>query len=328
MYQKYSGHLGGLASTLKQHIFLYLIFLQVSMVKTLPDCMRCNDTRVNISVRPRKRYAHARLCECVSSPCKTCKGTGYIMEQDSFQRDVALVCPDCEQFKQRVDLYNNARIPRRYWNSRLDTEDQDDENEIVFDVLLSIFRLLPQRLSNQNILQTEDEDLKGMVIMGSPGTGKTHLMTGFAYQCTISQGISCIFQSFAELLSELRQGYSEGKSDIEIIEPHLQTDILIIDDLGKGRNSDWELGILDMLISERYNRNQMIMVTTNFTESEEDTLKEQVRSREKSETEHFITDTIRKRVGERIHSRLKEMCYFENLAGKDRRISEEEIDEE
>ena len=328
MYQKYSGHLGGLASTLKQHIFLYLIFLQVSMVKTLPDCMRCNDTRVNISVRPRKRYAHARLCECVSSPCKTCKGTGYIMEQDSFQRDVALVCPDCEQVKQRVDLYNNARIPRRYWNSRLDAEDQDVENEIVFDLLLSIFRLLPQRLSNQNILQTEDEDLKGMVIMGSPGTGKTHLMTGFAYQCTISQGISCIFQSFAELLSELRQGYSEGKSDIEIIEPHLQTDILIIDDLGKGRNSDWELGILDMLISERYNRNQMIMVTTNFTESEEDTLKEQVRSREKSETEHFITDTIRKRVGERIHSRLKEMCYFENLIGKDRRISEDEIDEE
>ena len=290
--------------------------------------MRCNDTRVNISVRPRKRYAHARLCECVSSPCKTCKGTGYIMEQDSFQRDVALVCPDCEQVKQRVDLYNNARIPRRYWNSRLDAEDQDNENEIVFDLLLSIFRLLPQRLSNQNILQTEDEDLKGMVIMGSPGTGKTHLMTGFAYQCTISQGISCIFQSFAELLSELRQGYSEGKSDIEIIEPHLQTDILIIDDLGKGRNSDWELGILDMLISERYNRNQMIMVTTNFTESEEDTLKEQVRSREKSETEHFITDTIRKRVGERIHSRLKEMCYFENLIGKDRRISEDEIDEE
>ena len=48
----------------------------------------------------------------------------------------------------------------------------------------------------------------------------------------------------------------------------------------------------------------------------------------KSETEHFISDTIRKRVGERIHSRLKEMCYFENLMGKDRRINEDEIDED
>jgi DNA replication protein DnaC len=167
-----------------------------------------------------------------------------------------------------------------------------------------------------------------MVLMGPPGTGKTHLMTGFVYQCTIGHGISCIFQSFAELLSELRQGYSDGKSDMEIIEPHLQTDILIIDDMGKGRNSDWELGILDMLISERYNRNQIIMVTTNFTEREEHTLKEQIRSRDKTETEQFIADTIHRRVGERIYSRLKEMCYFENLMGQDRRITEDELDEE
>ena len=47
------------------------------------------------------------------------------MELDSFQRDVALVCPDCEQVKQRSELYNKARIPRRYWNSQLKKEDQD-----------------------------------------------------------------------------------------------------------------------------------------------------------------------------------------------------------
>jgi len=294
------------------------------MAKNSPDCIRCNDTKVYITVRPRQRYAHASLCDCVSSPCKTCKSTGYIVEQDSFQRDLAIVCPDCEQIKQRVQLYNNSRIPRRYKNSHLKEKDRDTENEIVFDLLESIFRLLPQRLNNQDIIENDAEDLKGMVLMGPPGTGKTHLMTGFAYQCTIVHGISCIFQSFAELLSELRQGYSDGKSDIEIIEPHLHTDILIIDDMGKGRNSDWELSILDMLISERYNRNQIIMVTTNFTENEENTLKEQIRNREKSESEQLITDTIRKRVGERIHSRLKEMCYFENLMGLDRRIGEED----
>jgi len=296
------------------------------MAKNSTDCIRCNDTKVFISVRSRQRYAHASLCECVSTPCKTCKSTGYIVEQDNFQRDVAIICPDCEQIKQRVQLYNNSRIPRRYKNSYLKEKDRDSENKKVFDLLNSILRTLPQGLSNQDLIQNDSEDFKGMVLMGPPGTGKTHLMTGFAFQCTIVHGISCIFQSFAELLSELRQGYSDGKSDIEIIEPHLQTDILIIDDMGKGRNSDWELNILDMLISERYNRNQIIMVTTNFTENEKDTLKEQIRNREKTENENLIADTIRKRVGERIHSRLKEMCHFENLLTSDRRIGEDDLD--
>ncbi len=298
------------------------------MTKIDSNCHLCENTRVLISVRSRQRYAHASLCNCVDSQCKTCKNTGYIVEKDSLQRDIAIVCPECEQIKRKVQLYNSARIPQRYKNSHLKDKDRDKGNEIVFDLLESIFRLLPQRLNNKNIVQYESEDFKGMVLMGPPGTGKTHLMTGFAYQCTVINGISCIFQSFAELLSELRQGYSEGKSDIEIIEPHLQADILIIDDMGKGRNSDWELGILDMLISERYNRNQIIMVTTNFTENEENTLKEQIRNREKTEIETFIADTIRKRVGERIHSRLKEMCYFEDLMGSDRRMKGDETNKE
>ena len=99
-------------------------------------------------------------------------------------------------------------------------------------------------------------------------------------------------------------------------------DLLIIDDLGKGRNTDWELSILDTLISERYNRNQLIMATTNFTEQEETTLKERSLAGDKADKEHYISDTIRKRVGERIYSRLQEMCYFENLSGPDRRTED------
>ena len=63
------------------------------------------------------------------------------------------------------------------------------------------------------------------------------------------------------------------------------------------------------------------MATTNFTEKEEDTLSERVLSRDKGEPDQYVSDTIRKRVGERIHSRLREMCYFENLLSPDRRVS-------
>ena len=80
-----------------------------------------------------------------------------------------------------------------------------------------------------------------------------------------------------------------------------------------------ELNILDTLITERYNSNNRIMVTSNHTEKEETTIKERLLSKNRGEEERYISDTLRKRVGERIYSRLREMCYFETLTGPDRR---------
>ncbi|MAD99515.1 MAG: DNA replication protein [Proteobacteria bacterium] len=286
------------------------------------NCLKCDDSGVRLSILSRRRYAQAGLCDCVKTPCPTCKGSGFLLENDELQREIAITCPECEERERRIQLYNSARVPKRFVNSRLQESHRDENNENVFELLKLILRNLPDFLHGLDLQRPGDELFKGIVLMGPPGTGKTHLMTGFTFQCSVILGISCVFQGFSELLSELRQGYSDGKSDVEIIEPHLRTELLIIDDLGKGRNTDWELGILDTLISERYNRNQLIMATTNFTEKEETTLSERVLAGDKSDKDQYINDTIRKRVGERIYSRLQEMCYFENLSGPDRRTEE------
>lgn len=294
----------------------------MSTAETEIKCFRCFDTHVFIQTLSNNRYAQAIVCECFPNPCKTCLGSRFILEKDHYYREVAIPCPDCEELKRHIQLYNSARIPKKFAHSRMAGNDVDADNQEVFMLLHFILKNLKPATSQITESESSD-DLKGMVLMGPPGTGKTHLMTGFAYRCAIDLGISCVFQGFAELLSELKQGYSSGKSDIEIIEPHLQSDVLIIDDLGKGRNTDWELSILDTLISERYNRNQIIMVTSNYTESEETTLKERILKKDKTEQDQFTADTIRRRVGSRIYSRLKEMCYFEHLLGKDRRIKDE-----
>ena len=289
--------------------------MSINLPRQAEACARCNETHILIESIGKYRYVQASICQCFSLPCTTCQGTGFVLGLDPFQREIAINCPNCTGLQQRINLFNQARIPTRYLFSRLASKDRDNCNVQAFDMLAIVLKTLGKALEAKREHRSMDNDLRGIVLMGSPGTGKTHLMTGFAYQCTIQHQISCIFQGFPELLSELKQGYSEGKSDMELIDPHLQTEVLIIDDIDKGRNTTWELSILDTLISERYNRNQLIMITTE----EESTLTERLLTKDRSEDEQLIRDTIHQRVGKRIYSRLKEMCFFVNLQGPDRR---------
>ena len=95
--------------------------------------------------------------------------------------------------------------------------------------------------------------------------------------------------------------------------------MLVIDELGKGRNTPWEQNILDVIISHRYNNDKTTVFTTNYTDSAASTLQERLRSRDNPGEGEVIKDTLRDRIGSRIYSRLREMCNFEQLRGDDRR---------
>lgn len=292
------------------------------MANSKATCSKCQDTHIFID-RTSGDYAQAQLCsKCFPKSCLACEDTRFQLQQDSLGREMAMPCPECEVPKKRIKLYNRACVPENYAQSQLSRDGRDQHNERAYHFLNSIINLARPYQDEQDqdkLARRSNSDKKGLVLMGPPGTGKTYLMAGFVYQCTIRHGIICTFQPFDKLLSELKTGYKTGKSEMEIIAPLLASDFLVIDDLGKARNIAWELNIFDMLITERYNSNKPIMVTSNHTEDKTTTFKEPNFNKDKNE-EEVIADTFRKRVGERIYSRLKEMCYFETLAGPDRRV--------
>ena len=143
--------------------------------------------------------------------------------------------------------------------------------------------------------------------MGPSGLGKTHLAIGTISELTLSHGVRCIFKDFFNLLSELRQAYSEGTPENEIIRPLVDTEVLVIDELGKGKSNEWELNILDQLISRRYNASKKTLITTNYV------------SHDIAVKTEAGKEILELRVGERIASRLYEMCQFLYLEGKDYR---------
>jgi DNA replication protein DnaC len=169
---------------------------------------------------------------------------------------------------------------------------------------------------------------RGLVFMGPVGVGKTHLAAGIAKKITLEKGYSCKFVGFFHLLSDIKEGYSDRKSEKEIIEPFAKAPVLVIDELGKGRNNEWEANILDQIISKRYNNSNELttIITTNYTTRSESTLRHTrtrmkidplISTKKKIFEEELLQETLQERVGDRIFSRLVEMCKMIEMEGKD-----------
>ena len=75
-------------------------------------------------------------------------------------------------------------------------------------------------------------------------------------------GVAVRFMEFSRLLSLLKEGYSEGRSDAPVLTELAEVEVLA-DELGKGRLSDWELTIIDEVVS-RYNAMGCTLATTNY----------------------------------------------------------------
>ncbi|HEX9841384.1 MAG TPA: AFG1/ZapE family ATPase [bacterium] len=269
-------------------------------------CHRCDGT--GVVVRAIGATAEAALCEC-SQRCLTCGGARYLFQRDPAGREIARMC-ECELRRVRIRLYNEARVPGKYALATLSERYRDRHNQVAFNT----FRLLAKDYQRGH---------KGLLLMGPAGVGKTHLVAAFIRELIFSHGIPVMFRDFFHLLADLRSGYSNDTPESQVIDPLVAVEVLVIDELGKGRNTPWEQNILDVIISQRYNNEKTTIFTSNYTDSRRTTLAEHIRPKDGSTTERQeIRDTLAERVGPRIYSRLKEMCDFITLSGPDRREQE------
>ena len=150
--------------------------------------------------------------------------------------------------------------------------------------------------------------------MGGPGLGKTHLVVSILKQFIMEEGMDGKFVDFFQLLSDIRHGYSHDQSEMSLIEPYLKSRMLVIDELAKGRNNEWEQTILDQFISSRYNAaDKITLFTTNYTDQA--TVVSDINGRATS----FQKQSLAEKVGERIFSRLAQMCDFIEMEGDDYR---------
>lgn len=157
---------------------------------------------------------------------------------------------------------------------------------------------------------------KGFILGGPVGTGKTHLLVAALRHLVLEVGARAEYREISLLYADIRRGFQEGKSGGEIIGPLSEVEVLAIDELGKGRGSPFELETMDELIARRYNAGRTTLLATNYSLAYERKAARHpsgYQSTEAIREKSGEPELLRDRVGERIYSRLCEMCDFVEL---------------
>ena len=151
----------------------------------------------------------------------------------------------------------------------------------------------------------KDNKIGSLFITGGVGTGKTHLAASIANEL-IKNEIPVVFGTLINLLNDIKDSYSSDGYEKEgyIIERYSKINMLIIDDLGKERPSEWTLEKLFTIINNRYENNLPVIITTNYN-------RDKLRERLANNKNYEIADSI--------ISRLYEMCKGIAIYGNDKR---------
>ena len=141
---------------------------------------------------------------------------------------------------------------------------------------------------------------EGLIFTGSVGTGKTHLAASIANYVAHNYASSVEFVCYVALLSEVKNAmFSSGGNLAEIENRMFNSDLLVLDDLGKEKASAFTNEFLFRVINKRYKDNLPIIITSNYQ----------------------LPDLFEK-LDEAIVSRLIGTCKAVDTNGKDYRLRE------
>jgi DNA replication protein DnaC len=145
---------------------------------------------------------------------------------------------------------------------------------------------------------------RGLLLMGPCGVGKTHLAAG-TIRGLVGRGVPCLFYEFGALLQWIRDSYNHlaQASEMKVLAPIYEAEVLILDELGTSKPTDWVRDTMMQIINARYNDKRLTIFTTNYLD----------------DRRGANDETLEDRIGVRLRSRLYEMCKTVVIEGTDYR---------
>ncbi|HEY6147465.1 MAG TPA: ATP-binding protein [Thermoanaerobaculia bacterium] len=223
--------------------------------------------------------------------CPSCGGTGWVLRNvDGRKQASSCACRDGLLRSERLAA---AEIPERYRSCNFDNFSDTNAS------------LMKAKNLAREFVDTYPAVDAGLLLLGPSGRGKTHLACAILSELVAKKGVTGIYGDFSDLLMKIQTSFRPDAdlSKESILQPYAEAEVLVLDELGASKPHPWVLDVLYNLLNTRYNRKRITIVTSNF-EDEPD----------KDSGER---DRLEDRVGNRIRSRLFEMCLMVTMRGDD-----------
>jgi DNA replication protein DnaC len=184
-----------------------------------------------------------------------------------------------------------ARIPVRFTRTELETYLPDTDSQ----------RVALRKATH--FVQAFPVVDKGLLFHGPYGVGKTHLAVGILKALIRKTGAKAYFFETPELLRQVRHTYNTQVDETEmgVLKPIIDADLIVLDDLGTEKTSEWVQETLGLVINSRYNTRRPTILTSNLHDPPDGT-----------DPNSFLFQ-----IGARTRSRLLEMCEWVEIQGPD-----------
>ena len=242
--------------------------------------------------------------------CPLCGDSGMqVIERDGerFVRDCR-----CRVLRRTGRQIAQARIPKRYEHCSLDSFETGFTG--------ATRSLKAAHLNARKFVEAYPLDTggTGLLLTGSIGVGKTHLAVGILQALVAERGATGLFFDYRELLKQVQNSYNRQvqATELEVLKPVFDAEVLVLDELGAQKPTDWVWDTVAHILNSRYNDRRTTIITTNYANAAPlaGMAAESAFAQARAATRE---ETLGDRIGERMRSRLQEMCVVVEMHGVD-----------